>query len=54
MSCPDKQELKPQLDEGITDVIWADKNKHLKCMEDTFASIVELLRRENVKHYLGF
>jgi len=52
MTCSLKQVLKPQLDEGITEVVWADKTKHLSCVSNTYASIVELLKQEKVVHYL--
>lgn len=54
MSCPEEQQLKPQTEEGITEVIWADSQKHLACMQDTYTSIAELLKREKVQRYLGF
>jgi len=54
MSCPSKQELKPQLEEGITEVVWADRQKHLTYIEDTYTSIAELLKREKLQNYLGF
>lgn len=52
MTCSSKQVLKPQLEEGITEVIWADKKKHFSCLSNTFTSIVELLKQEKVVHYL--
>ena len=52
MTCSKKQVLKPQLEEGITEVVWADKTKHLLCMSNTYTSIVELLKQEKVVHYL--
>ena len=54
MSCPSEQELKPQLEEGITEVVWADKQKHLIYLQDTYTSIVELLKREKLQNHLGF
>ena len=45
MTCSSKQVLKPQLEEGITEVVWADKTK-LSCVSNTYASIVELLKRK--------
>lgn len=54
MSCSDNQELKPQLEEGITKVIWADQSMHFKCMQDTYSSITELLKQERVQHFLDF
>ena len=52
MTCFKEQVLKPQLEEGITEVVWADKTKHLFCVSNTYTSIVELLKQENVVHYL--
>ena len=54
MSCSSQQELKPQLEEGITEVVWADKQKHLTYLQDTYTSIAELLKREKLKNHLGF
>ena len=54
MNCSSKQVLKPQLEEGITEVVWADKTKHLSCVSNTYTSIVELLKQEKVVHYLCF
>ena len=54
MICADEQNLKPQIEEGITEVIWADKEKHAECALDTYTSIAELLKREKVLHHLGF
>ena len=52
MTCSSKQVLKPQLEEGITEVVWADKTKHFSCVSNTYTSIVELLKQEKVVHYL--
>ena len=52
MTCSSKQVLKPQLEEGITEVVWADKTKHISCLSNTYTSIVELLKQEKVVHYL--
>ena len=52
MTCPSEQVLKPQLEEGITEVVWADKTKHFSCVSNTYTSIVELLKQEKVVHYL--
>jgi len=52
MTCSKEQVLKPQLEEGITEVVWADKTKHLLCVSNTYSSIVELLKQEKVVHYL--
>ena len=52
MTCSSEQVLKPQLEEGITEVVWADKTKHLSCVSNTYTSIVELLKQEKVVHYL--
>ena len=52
MTCSKEQVLKPQLEEGITEVVWADKTKHLLCVSNTYTSIVELLKQEKVVHYL--
>ena len=52
MTCSSEQVLKPQLEEGITEVVWADKTRHLSCVSNTYTSIVELLKQEKVVHYL--
>ena len=52
MTCSSKQILKPQLEEGITEVVWANKTKHFSCVSNTYTSIVELLKQEKVVHYL--
>ena len=52
MTCSSEQVLKPQLEEGITEVVWADNTKHLSCVTNTYTSIVELLKQEKVVHYL--
>ena len=54
MSCPAQQDLIPQLEEGITEVVWADAALHQMYLENTYASISELLRQEKVQLYLGF
>jgi 8-oxo-dGTP pyrophosphatase MutT (NUDIX family) len=54
MSCSQAQNLKPQIEEGITEVIWASKEKHAECALDTYTSIVELLKREKVLRHLDF
>ena len=54
MTCPNEQELKPQLEEGITEVVWADQQKHLTYIKDTYTSIAELLKREKLQNHLGF
>ncbi len=54
MTCPIEQELSPQLEEGITAVVWANKQNHLTYLKDTYTSIAELLKREKVQHHLGF
>ena len=52
MTCSSEQVLKPQLEEGITKVVWADNKKHLSCVSNTYNSIVELLKQEKVVHFL--
>ena len=52
MTCSSKQALKPQLEEDITEVVWADKTKHFSCVSNTHTSIVELLKQEKVAHFL--
>ena len=52
MVCSEEQVLNPQIEEGITEVVWADKTKHLSCVSNTYTSIVELLKQEKVVHYL--
>ena len=54
MCCGEEQALKPQIEEGITEVLWADKEAHLEYLSNTYASIAELLKREKVQRYLGF
>tara|TARA_B100001057_G_scaffold479754_1_gene551792 strand:- start:817 stop:1443 length:627 start_codon:yes stop_codon:yes gene_type:complete len=54
MTCSSNLKLQPQLDEGITKVVWADKSTHLLCLSATYKTIVELLSREKVQHYLDF
>ena len=54
MTCDEQQVLKPQLEEGITKVIWADAVQHEECLKNTYSSIVELLKREKVQHFLCF
>jgi 8-oxo-dGTP pyrophosphatase MutT (NUDIX family) len=54
MSCPAQQDLIPQLEEGITEVVWADAALHQMYLENTYASISELLMQEKVQLYLGF
>ena len=52
MTCSSEEVLKPQLEEGITEVVWADNTKHHSCVSNTYTSIVELLKQEKVVHYL--
>ena len=52
MTCSLEQVVKPQLEEGITEVVWADKTKHLSCVSNTYTSIAELLKQEKVVHFL--
>jgi len=54
MTCPIEQKLTPQLEEGITTVVWANKQDHLAYLQDTYTSIAELLKREKLQHHLGF
>jgi len=54
MSCEGKQSLKPQIEEGITEVLWVNKETHLEFMKRTYPSITELLMREKVQCFLGF
>lgn len=54
MRCGDGQDLKPQIEEGITEVLWANKEAHREYLSQTYASIAELLKRERVQHFLGF
>ena len=54
MTCSKEQILKPQIEEGIVKVIWADKTKHLSCLSNTYTSIVELLKQEKVLRYLHY
>lgn len=54
MSCPAQQDLIPQLEEGITEVVWADAKLHQMYLENTYVSISKLLTQEKVQLYLGF
>ena len=54
MSCPAQQDLIPQLEEGITEIVWADAALHQLYLQNTYASISELLRQEKVQLYLRF
>lgn len=54
MRCSVEQNLVPQLEEGITEVVWADTALHQIYLENTYASISELLMQEKVQLYLGF
>ena len=54
MSCSGEQFIKPQIEEGITKVIWADVKQHKMCLANTYSSIKELLKREKVVDYLDF
>jgi ADP-ribose pyrophosphatase YjhB (NUDIX family) len=49
-----EQNLVPQTEEGITEVVWATKEQHQLYCTDTYTSIAELLKLEKVVHYLGF
>jgi ADP-ribose pyrophosphatase YjhB (NUDIX family) len=40
----DSLQLIPQLEEGITDARWLDENEIKEAMENTFASIVEVMK----------
>ena len=54
MTCGSEQNLVPQREEGITEVVWASKEQHQLYTSDTYTSIAELLKLEKVVHYLGF
>lgn len=54
MTCSGEQSLKPQIEEGITKVIWADTKQHRKCLTNTYSSISELLKREKVVRFLDY
>ena len=43
-----EQELKPQIDEGITDIKWFKEKKVKKALKNTYRSI-----KVTVKDYLG-
>ena len=45
MSYDGKSEPKPQTDEGITDVEWADKSREKEMKKNIFSSIIEVLNR---------
>ena len=49
-----EQNLVPQTEEGITEVVWATKEQHHLYCTDTYTSIAELLKLEKVVDYLGF
>ncbi len=54
MTCYEEQDLFPQEEEGITEVVWATEKQHQKYSTDTYTSISELLKLEKVVDYLGF
>ena len=54
MTCETEQNLIPQTEEGITEVLWANAEMHRTYSLDTYTSIAELLKLEKVVHYLGF
>lgn len=54
MTCATEQNLIPQTEEGITEVVWANPEMHRTYCLDTYTSIAELLKLEKVVHYLGF
>jgi len=54
MTCGTEQNLVPQAEEGITQVVWANTEMHRSYSLDTYTSIAELLKLEKVVHYLGF
>ena len=45
MECVDDSAMKPQLDEGITDIKWMTKEESLEAVQDSFASIKQLLKK---------
>lgn len=45
MECVDDSGMKPQLDEGITDIKWMTKEEALEAVQDSFASIKQLLKK---------
>ena len=45
MSCDDDRKLKPQKEEGITDVKWMKEEQVEKALANTFHSIVDVVRR---------
>lgn len=44
MSCADKKTLTPQLEEGITEVKWMKEREVEKALQNTFYSIVEVVK----------
>jgi len=54
MTVLSKQNLKPQLEEGITEVSWVKKENIESYISSTYTSIAELLKREKVQDYLDF
>ena len=42
MKSEDKSELVPQLEEGITNVVWVSNSEAEKCIADSFSSIQEV------------
>jgi ADP-ribose pyrophosphatase YjhB (NUDIX family) len=52
MSCLGKQNLTPQEEEGITEVVWANTAAQKLYALDTYKSIAELLKQEKVLLYL--
>jgi 8-oxo-dGTP pyrophosphatase MutT (NUDIX family) len=48
MKCKGQNKLKPQLEEGITDVRWFKKDEIEPILSNTFPSIIEVLERVNL------
>lgn len=45
MTAPKAQTLTPQLEEQITDLVWADKNALKEYLDNTFPSVKEVLQK---------
>ena len=44
MKVKNTNNLKPQLEEGITDVVWKSKNDFPEIMKNTYGSIEDVLK----------
>lgn len=49
MKCLDDSNMTPQKSEGIEEIIWADKKRMDKCLQNTYASIQYVIEKTNSK-----